>query len=66
MLSADIANFTTICEGPEPAPLIAWLERYIDTAAFGVLPLMVRPGRSSPFAPGCGRRPTYRQVRRSA
>src|SRR5208282_4684377 len=33
VLFADVAGFTTICEGLEPAPLIAWLDRYIDTNA---------------------------------
>jgi adenylate cyclase len=33
VLYADVAGFTTICEGLEPAPLIAWLDRYIDTMA---------------------------------
>jgi class 3 adenylate cyclase/CHASE2 domain-containing sensor protein len=33
VLYADVAGFTTICEGMEPAPLIAWLDRYIDTMA---------------------------------
>jgi class 3 adenylate cyclase/CHASE2 domain-containing sensor protein len=33
VLFADVARFTTICERLEPAPLIAWLDRYIDTMA---------------------------------
>jgi adenylate cyclase len=33
VLYADIAAFSTICEGLEPEPLIAWLDRYIDTMA---------------------------------
>jgi class 3 adenylate cyclase/CHASE2 domain-containing sensor protein len=33
VLYADVAGFTTICEGMQPAPLIAWLDRYIDTMA---------------------------------
>jgi adenylate cyclase len=31
VLYADVAGFTTICEGLAPEPLIAWLDRYIDT-----------------------------------
>ena len=30
VLYADIAGFTTICEGMAPEPLIAWLDSYID------------------------------------
>jgi adenylate cyclase len=33
VLYADIASFTTICEGLAPEPLIAWLDRYIDAMA---------------------------------
>ncbi len=33
VLYADVAGFTTICEGMQPEPLIAWLDRYIDTMA---------------------------------
>jgi class 3 adenylate cyclase len=33
VLYADVANFTTICERLAPEPLIAWLDRYIDTMA---------------------------------
>lgn len=33
VLFADVAGFTTICEGLEPEPLIAWLDRYIDAMA---------------------------------
>ncbi len=33
VLFADVAGFTTICEGLAPEPLIAWLDRYIDTMA---------------------------------
>lgn len=33
VLYADVAGFTTICEGLEPGPLIGWLDRYIDTMA---------------------------------
>jgi adenylate cyclase len=33
VLFADVASFTTICEGLAPEPLIAWLDRYIDTMA---------------------------------
>lgn len=33
VLFADVARFTSICERLEPAPLIAWLDRYIDTMA---------------------------------
>ncbi len=33
VLYADVAGFTTICEGMAPEPLIAWLDRYIDTMA---------------------------------
>ena len=33
VLYADVAGFTTICEGLAPEPLIAWLDRYIDTMA---------------------------------
>jgi class 3 adenylate cyclase/CHASE2 domain-containing sensor protein len=33
VLYADVAGFTTICEELEPGPLIAWLDRYIDTMA---------------------------------
>jgi adenylate cyclase len=33
VLYADVAAFTTICEGLAPEPLIAWLDRYIDTMA---------------------------------
>jgi adenylate cyclase len=33
VLYADVAGFTTICEGLAPAPLITWLDRYIDTMA---------------------------------
>jgi adenylate cyclase len=31
VLFSDIAGFTPICESLEPQPLIAWLDRYIDT-----------------------------------
>jgi adenylate cyclase len=31
VLCADIAGFTTLCEGLAPAPLIDWLDQYIDT-----------------------------------
>ena len=31
VLFSDIAGFTPICESLPPAPLIAWLDRYIDT-----------------------------------
>jgi adenylate cyclase len=33
VLYADVAGFTTICEGLAPAPLVAWLDDYIDTMA---------------------------------
>jgi class 3 adenylate cyclase len=33
VLYADVAGFTGICEGLAPEPLIAWLDRYIDTMA---------------------------------
>jgi class 3 adenylate cyclase len=33
VLFADVASFTNICERLEPAPLIAWLDRFIDTMA---------------------------------
>lgn len=33
VLFADVASFTTICEGLAPEPLIAWLDRYIDAMA---------------------------------
>ena len=33
VLFADVASFTTICERMEPAPLIAWLDQYIDAMA---------------------------------
>jgi adenylate cyclase len=33
VLYADVAGFTTICEGMEPEPLIAWLDQYIDAMA---------------------------------
>lgn len=33
VLYADVAGFTTICEGLKPQPLIDWLDRYIDTMA---------------------------------
>ncbi len=33
VLYADVAGFTTICEGMLPEPLIAWLDQYIDTMA---------------------------------
>ncbi len=33
VLYADVAAFTSICERLEPAPLVAWLDRYIDTMA---------------------------------
>ena len=33
VLYADVAGFTTICEGLAPEPLIAWLDRYIDAMA---------------------------------
>ncbi|MEA2788816.1 MAG: adenylate cyclase [Acetobacteraceae bacterium] len=33
VLFADVAGFTTICEGLAPEPLIAWLDQYIDTMA---------------------------------
>jgi adenylate cyclase len=33
VLYADVAGFTTICEGMQPEPLIAWLDLYIDTMA---------------------------------
>jgi class 3 adenylate cyclase len=33
VLFADVASFTTLCEGMQPEPLIAWLDRYIDTMA---------------------------------
>jgi class 3 adenylate cyclase len=31
VLFADVAGFTAICESLPPEPLIAWLDRYIDT-----------------------------------
>jgi class 3 adenylate cyclase/CHASE2 domain-containing sensor protein len=31
VLFSDIAGFTAVCERLEPAPLIAWLDRYFDT-----------------------------------
>lgn len=31
VLFSDIAGFTTICESLPPEPLIAWLDRYLDT-----------------------------------
>jgi adenylate cyclase len=31
VLFSDVAGFTTICESLPPEPLIAWLDRYIDT-----------------------------------
>jgi adenylate cyclase len=33
VLYADVASFTTICEGMAPEPLIAWLDCYIDAMA---------------------------------
>jgi class 3 adenylate cyclase/CHASE2 domain-containing sensor protein len=33
VMYADVAAFTSICERLEPAPLVAWLDRYIDTMA---------------------------------
>jgi adenylate cyclase len=33
VLYADVAGFTGICESMGPEPLIAWLDRYIDTMA---------------------------------
>ncbi|HEY4044439.1 MAG TPA: adenylate/guanylate cyclase domain-containing protein [Rhodopila sp.] len=33
VLYADVAGFTGICERLAPEPLIAWLDRYIDTMA---------------------------------
>ena len=33
VLFADVAGFTTICETLGPAPLIAWVDRYIDAMA---------------------------------
>jgi adenylate cyclase len=33
VLFADVAGFTTICEGLAPEPLIGWLDQYIDTMA---------------------------------
>jgi adenylate cyclase len=33
VLFADVAGFTTICEALEPAPLVAWVDRYIDAMA---------------------------------
>jgi class 3 adenylate cyclase len=33
VLYADVAAFTSICERLEPEPLVAWLDRYIDTMA---------------------------------
>jgi adenylate cyclase len=33
VLYADVASFTGICERLEPVPLVAWLDRYIDTMA---------------------------------
>jgi adenylate cyclase len=33
VLFADVAGFTSICEEMKPEPLIAWLDRYIDTMA---------------------------------
>ena len=33
VLFADVAGFTTICEALQPAPLIAWVDRYIDAMA---------------------------------
>lgn len=37
VLFADVAGFTTICERMEPAPLIAWLDQYIDAMAAVVM-----------------------------
>jgi adenylate cyclase len=31
VLFSDVAGFTTVCEALPPEPLIAWLDRYIDT-----------------------------------
>jgi class 3 adenylate cyclase len=31
VLFSDVAGFTTICESLPPEPLVAWLDRYIDT-----------------------------------
>jgi class 3 adenylate cyclase len=33
VLFSDVAGFTAICESLPPEPLIAWLDRYIDTMA---------------------------------
>ena len=33
VLFADVAGFTSICERLEPEPLIAWVDRYIDSMA---------------------------------
>ncbi|MGD0105371.1 MAG: adenylate/guanylate cyclase domain-containing protein [Rhodopila sp.] len=37
VLYADVAGFTTICEGLEPAPLITWLDHYIDAMAAQIM-----------------------------
>jgi adenylate cyclase len=37
VLYADLAGFTTICEEMQPAPLIAWLDRYIDAMAAAIM-----------------------------
>jgi len=37
VLYADVAGFTTICEGLQPAPLITWLDRYIDAMAAQII-----------------------------
>ena len=40
VLFSDIAGFTAICESLAPAPLIAWLDRYIDA----MVPIVVAHG----------------------
>ncbi|MFL5280123.1 MAG: CHASE2 domain-containing protein [Rhodopila sp.] len=37
VLYADVANFTTICETMQPAPLVDWIDRYIDAMAAQIM-----------------------------
>lgn len=37
VLYADVANFTTMCEQMKPAPLVEWIDRYIDAMAAQIM-----------------------------
>jgi adenylate cyclase len=37
VLYADVANFTAICEQMKPAPLVDWIDRYIDAMAAQIM-----------------------------